>query len=282
MITERKDLLALAVFFLAIAGLGLALLFREVIFQPSVTGPAAAPPAENAQPGTSAGRKVNPNILWTAELGAGDLSEFTAEKGGGIYNSGTGIARVDPSMKHNGQPAIKLSISDADGLHGSQAVRLFRWKEANQSREAYYSVWLYFPEVYRPAEYWNVIQWKSKSADRNDPFWIVNVGNRPDGQMYFYLYDWQHEKSFEQDQLNIPVRRWVHVEAFYREAQDQTGQITVWQDGKLLFDVQGAETRYDDGDIEWSVNNYTTEISPSSATIYVSQPTISKVRLGPS
>jgi len=36
---------------------------------------------------------------------------------------------------------------------------------------------------------WNVFQWKSKRGGASDLFFALNVGNRPDGSMYFYLYN---------------------------------------------------------------------------------------------
>jgi hypothetical protein len=224
-------------------------------------------------------QRIQSDILWYADPHAHDLSPWEINDGGGMFKTGTGTATVDGNVKRNGHAAIRLTITQADGKHGNQAVRLFRWNETRQHRQAYFSVWYLFPRRYQPAVYWNVFQWKSKTDDRDDPFWILNVGNRPDGKMYFYLYDWQRSKSYQQEQVDIPERQWIHVEAFYRIASDNTGRVTFWQDGVELFDVQNVQTRYADGDAQWSIANYTDNISPSTATIYVSDPVISRSRL---
>jgi hypothetical protein len=223
--------------------------------------------------------RIQSQMLWYADPQAHDLSPWETNEGGGVFNTGTGTATVDGDVKHNSDAAIRLTITQADGKHGNQAVRLFRWEETHQHQQAYFSVWYLFPQRYRPAEYWNVFQWKSKTQNSDDPFWILNVGNRPDGKMYFYLYDWQHGKSYVQDEVDIAEGQWIHVEAFYRIASDNTGHVTFWQDGVELFDVPNVQTRYADGDAQWSVNNYTDNISPATATIYVSDPVISRVRL---
>lgn len=224
-------------------------------------------------------QKMQSEILWYADPQARDLSPWESNAGGGVFETGTGTATVDSSVKHNGHAAIRLTITQADGKHGGQAVRLFRWDEIQQQQQAYFSVWYLFPQRYQPAVYWNVLQWKSKTHDHDDPFWILNVGNRRDGKMYFYLYDWQRGKSYQQEEIDIPERQWIHVEAFYRIASDNTGHVTFWQDGVELFDVPNVQTRYADGVAQWSVNNYTDNISPSTATIYVSDPVISRLRL---
>ncbi len=217
-------------------------------------------------------------ILWSGGDSMDWLAAWGADRGGGIYTTGTGTAALALGVLHDGKPAVRLSISDADGEHGNQAVRLFRWNEATAYAQAYYSVWFLFPQVYHPAQWWNVFQWKSKTATRDDPFFILNVGNRPDGEMYFYLYDWQSQKNYEQAKANIPVNTWVHIEAYYQVAPDNTGRVTFWQDGVQLFDVKNAQTRYPDGDAQWSIDNYTDNISPSQADLYVSEPTISRTR----
>src|ERR687896_1805095 len=96
---------------------------------------------------------------------------------------------------------------------------------------------VFFPRIYRPGLYWNIFQWKSKTSSVNDPFFILNIGNRSDGDMYFYLYDWQRRASNGQTKMDVPVGRWFQVEAYYRCAADNTGRVIFWQDRQLLFDV---------------------------------------------
>ncbi len=239
-----------------------------------VMGAACARPAVQKAPSPAPGP-----VLWAADRQARDLSSWEEDNGGGVFTTGTGTATIDQTVTHNGDASIRLAITDADGEHGNQAVRLFRWKETSDESQAYFGAWYYFPERYQPVVFWNVWQFKSKTPDRNDPFWILNIGNRRDGQMFFYLFDWPHGRSYEQDRMNIPVGQWIYVEAFYQVASDDTGHVTFWQDGVPLFDVPNVQTKYADGDAQWSVDNYTDNISPSTATIYVSRPVISRVRL---
>ena len=142
-------------------------------------------------------------------------------------------------------------------------TRMFRWLEPQNNDRLRYSAWYYFPRRYSVGSYWNVFQWKSRrSSGQNDPFFILNVGNRSDGEMYFYLYNWQKRQGFSQSVKNLPIGRWFKVEAEYACAADGTGRVTFWQDGVQLFDVPNVQTRYPDGDCEWSVNNYSEGAQP--------------------
>jgi len=87
--------------------------------------------------------------------------------------------------------------------------------------------------------------------------------------MYFYLYDHNTKTSYDQQSATIPEKSWTRVEAFYSCAADKTGQAIFWQDGVKIFDIRGVQTRYPDGDCQWSVNNYSNGLTPSPADIYV-------------
>lgn len=231
---------------------------------------------------------ATPEILWSASMETGDLSEWSAGvRGfdgytcGGEFNSGGGNATVTDELAHTGRHAAKLVIGEVDG---DQGARLFRGRcESEAHPELYYSAWLYFPDRFDVvAGWWNVIQWKSErdDAESSDPFWILDVNNRGDGAMHFTLRQKAVEK-FYQSQATIPSNRWFHVEAYYRSAGDASGEIIVWQDGSEILRVVDVPTRYPDGDTRWSVNNYTSAIAPDPAVIYVDDAAISTSRVGP-
>jgi hypothetical protein len=223
------------------------------------------------------------SILWSSDDGQGDLSQWSENQGGGIYNSGTGSVTQAQNISHDGHPAIALTITDANG--SEQAARIFRWDE--NPVQAYYSVWLYFPQTYKPANWWNVFQFKSKpdmEADANDPMWVLNVGNNAAGDMVFYLWDAINSKAYDhplaKPAMTIPVGCWTHVEAYYRRSTKKDGQITIWQDGVKLFDVDGVKTAIA-GNIQWGLANYTDQIDPSTATIYAADAMITKTWVNP-
>ncbi len=153
-------------------------------------------------------------------------------------------------------------------------TRMFRWLESHTYNDLYYSAWYYFPQNYWVVNpdtvgYWDIFQWKSRSASgRVDPVFVLNVGNRDDGTMYLYLRDWR-SRSYFQALKNVPVGQWFNITARYVCAGDNTGHVTFWQDSDLLFDVPNVQTRYPDGDCGWSVNNYSSGMIPVPTVLYI-------------
>jgi len=227
-------------------------------------------------------------VLWSAnmETGGQDLSQWyfglnstttpccsEGNPGGGIFNSGIASAGPSFDVAHGGTYSALLKISTPS--NPTSGTRLFRWIEPQTYSDLYYGVWYYFPQGYTPTTFWNVFQWKSKgTVEGNNPFFILNVGNRPPGDtnpgaMFFYLYNQNTLTSYSpQTYINVPVAGWTHVQAHY-VCDPVNGHVTFWQDGTQIFDVSSVGTRYADGDCQWSVNNYSDSISPTPATIYV-------------
>jgi hypothetical protein len=207
--------------------------------------------------------------------------------GGGVYNSGIASAGPSFDFAHSGAYSAMLKI---DTVHTppntTSGTRLFRWLEPkmnNSNSDLYYSVWFYFPIAYTPNgtpnNWWNIFQWKSKSASqgKNDPMFNLEVGNWG-GQMYLYLCPPAFVNGgicYPQSgppYTSIPVGQWTHVEARYVcSGLSNGGHVTVWQDGTQLWDIANVQTRYgySDAECSWSVNNYSNGLSPSPATIYV-------------
>ena len=216
------------------------------------------------------------SILWSADMETRDLSQWSLPDvpggpnvGGGIFNSGNASA-IAGGVAHSGNYSAKLSIETPSTP--TSGTRLFRWKESQTYPQLYYSAWYYFPRRYIPdgsPSWWNVFQWKSRHPAGNDPFFALNVGNRANGPMYFYLYDQNTKTSYGQTLAVTPEQRWVRLEAFYVCAGDSTGHVTFWQDGVQILDIPNVQTRHPDGDCQWSLNNYSSSLRPSTATIYV-------------
>ena len=219
-------------------------------------------------------------VLWSSGFETGDLSEWTRKGGGAVDNSGTGAVNVNngngigvasTDVAHTGNYSLKMTISGVTNT--TTGVRFFRW----HSQTGYYSAWYYFPQVYSGMNWWNVFQWKDAN---NNPAWSVNVEN-VGGQMRYWLYDAYTGGVYNQSVANIPVGHWVHLEAYYKIASDNTGRVTVYQNGQQLIDAQNVQTEAPGTGIYWGVSNYTDNIVPSTATIYVDDAAISTNRLGP-
>jgi hypothetical protein len=250
--------------------------------QDSAIGPASATARRTLQ--------VNQPTLnvdvWSDDFETGDQSKWfapanglaatTFNSGGGEFNTGAGRSEVSQDFARSGRWSLKMTI-----LAPSQmgAARIFRWHEPRLHPSLFYSVWYYFPQSYSVGYYWNIFQWKSRQSDSRsspvDPFFTLNVANRPDGSMYLNLFDWQRRISYSQSAVDMPVRKWFNVRALYACAGDGTGRVTFWQDGTQLFDVRNVQTRYVEGDCQWSVDSISDSVTPSPAVFYVDDARIS-------
>ncbi len=105
---------------------------------------------------------------------------------------------------------------------------------------------------------------------------MLNVGNRGDGAMYLYLGRGEDSGggSWSQNRVDLPVGRWVHVEAYYEKAADRGGRVAVWQDGEQILDVEGVQTA-NSADLGWAVVSYGEGVAPGEVVVYVDGAAIS-------
>jgi len=227
-------------------------------------------------------------VLWSANMETGNLAQWDQGEGGGAFNTASGAVGVERGIAHTGAYGLALSIRGADGRQGPQAARLFRWAIASGSplpRAAVYGAWFYFPRRYTWMPWWNVFQWKTKvSSTQVDPTFVINVDNRgsPAGPMRLELWDAIARRTVGAALLDLPVRRWVHVQAYYTWATGPRGSVSVYQDGRRVIGVTGVRTELrssEDLDArQWAVGNYTVRIHPADATIYVDDASIRAAR----
>ena len=217
---------------------------------------------------------VSPTVVWQGDMEEGSLADWfsseTGEWGGGEYNDASGDSVPSTAQAKGGAWSAKMVLP-----LGTGATRLFRWKEPRERAQAYYTANFFFPQRYSSPLWWNVFQFKSSTSSRNDPFWVVNVGNRTDGSMYLYLYDWMNRRTYSQSVANLPVGRWVEIKAYLSQSSSGLGKLSVWQDGTLLWDLTGISTKYADGDQQWSVNSYADGVTPAPVVTYVDDARIS-------
>lgn len=259
---------------------------------------------------------VQSSVLWKADHESGTLYEWhysddwpneNPNAGGGVFNTGgdDAVARTSRVVAHSGTYSAEATIYNA--FHEkTRAVRLMRWSDKPWDaeplggnyfpNEAYYSAWFYFPYNYNPSQYapwdtdqdggwWNIFQFKSDDADGvSQPVWVLNVDfNHTTGNMNLYLYS-KYNEPYTYLQfwpLPVPVRKWVHLEAYYVNRTDTTGQIIIWQDGIEIFNIDGVRTSLGgmDGNVIWGVGNYTEHIvggaNDGEATVYIDDALVS-------
>ena len=278
-----------------------------LVFQQNVR-PTPTPWVETLPP------NLKQSILWSTGHERGTLYDWDfgddPNAGGGIFNTGEpeAAARVVSFPVHSGNFAASAWISNAfRAQNGNRAVRLMRWTDTHWFKggtyfpdEAYYSTWIYFPEAFNPNKYapwdpgdggwWNIFQFKCDDAfGVSQPICALNVDHDDaTGEMSLYLYSkYNAPYSFGQSGggVTLPVRQWIHLEAFYEVSPTNQGRITVWQDGLQILDIPSFQTVLPGGTEKpvWGLGNYTDHIAggavPGTATIYFDDCAVSTKRL---
>jgi hypothetical protein len=79
----------------------------------------------------------------------------------------------------------------------------------------------------------------------------------------------------------VPVQAWFHIEVLYRDRTDLTGQVLVWLDDRLVYDLENRHTA-STRDLVWSPCSVEENVTPSPKVIYVDDAAVSQTRVTPS
>ena len=224
------------------------------------------------------------NVLWASLFEGGTFDEWTSVAGGSAnaYPAPNTIA-VSNAYAHHGRYAALLTI-DA-GPDGTQAnTGLVR--KGGLPVEGYYSAWYYLPRTVTVGTFWILFKFRLRTdaSDGNTEteFYDLELVNANDGSLTLLLYD--HRTGADVSLVSpapvVPVSRWFQLEAFYRNAQDASGRLTIWLDGRQVVDINGqamAPTPW----IEWDVVNVGENLTPSDAVVAIDDCAISLSRVGP-
>lgn len=235
-------------------------------------------PGDDGGPTAVAYLPASPRFLWQTDHERSGLRDWSDNDCGGIFDNGSAYTEYSrPTGNRTGEMRLRVPNMNTGNSEGARA---FRWCESRQHRALFYSAWYYIPQTVRVSWWWSLMEWKSRGSF-NAKFRIA-VGNRRDGQMYLFLGRGADSGGGKWDQSikNLPAREWVHLEAYYEKAIDQTGRVTLWQDGVQIVDVNQVSTA-NSSDLGWAIVNYGQYTSPSDVEIFVDNAAISTERLGP-
>jgi hypothetical protein len=108
----------------------------------------------------------------------------------------------------------------------------------------------------------------------------VNLDNLPTGEMTLRLFDHRSgDLPLDVASPVVPVGDWFQVEGFYRNAQDQSGRLTLWLDGHQIIDLHQpmAPTPW----VAWEAGSIAPDLTPASATMHIDDCAVSRSRVGP-
>lgn len=264
---------------------------------------------------------VRSQILWYCDF-EDESFEKWEDAGTENENSGGGIFLTDEAnisygvsneKHHTGRYGAFAEVRNAVNPGDNKAVRFMRWTDRAWDEEgeyfpdeAYYSVFLMFPEEYNPAKppendpygdggWWNVFQFKSDNNAGSQPVVVLDLFNDGEGMEFgLVIKDYPNNDSedhtqdyYEQeDPLLLAPNEWVHIEVFLKKSQDYTGSVKVWQDGAEIFSVDDIRTVLPPpGETAaWGIGNYTDYVTggdvPGEARVWFDDAVVSAVRVG--
>jgi hypothetical protein len=238
-------------------------------------------------------------ILWSAGMETGDLSEWSEKVNSDAADSWAVTAESEGIPPRGGDWVLKQSVSGSVG-----GTRMQRYPEISWLTEFgipfYVSWWEYYPTKLTAAgspDSFMYSNFQIASADDclacYHPIWglfvnpadfTLTLGWSPNTMA---PADGPHAgesgKRFYYSTRPVPVAQWVFFEVRIKPSSTFTGALKIWMNGEVLFDQANVKTRFPDigiGGAMWTAHtSYGSYISPTPATHYVDDVTISLLRL---
>jgi hypothetical protein len=220
------------------------------------------------------------NVLWATNHEKGNVSDWLLAPGGGVStDTTTGTVEVVAGPAHSGRYSLELidlATSDDDGP--------YVYRELVSPPDAYYSAWYYIPRQYVTNSQWTIQEFRFRSdsdgtviARGHD----LNLGALPGGQ--YVLTVFSHDSNYLQAPLSdppplIPVATWFQVETLYRSRNDDTGELKVWLDDRLVYDLENRRTGLS-SDLLWTPSNIAEDVEPAPPVVYIDDAAISLERV---
>jgi hypothetical protein len=227
---------------------------------------------------------VGSDLLWTSRFEGGNFAEWTPARFGFGSSSATAPNTIEVSSERTHQGSLyaaKLTVSGTATNPGGIGSSLVQ--NGGLPTQAYYSAWYYLPQSVTVTHYWVIMKFRAELGNppTQGELFDVNFTNPSAGVMSLRVYD--HRSSdlplSVRQPPEVPVNTWFQLEAFYRDASDSTGRLTLWLNGQQILDWQGATglTSW----VAWDVVSVGETLFPEPAILYVDDCAISQTRVGP-
>jgi hypothetical protein len=179
---------------------------------------------------------------------------------------------------HSGQHAARFTVTADDSVDGNQ-TRCVR--EGAMPTDAVYGAWFFLSAAVSGGN-WNLMFFNGGNADGLDSLpgggaeWDVSLGSEDGGALTLHILDHCRRSPDATDagtpppRPTVPLGEWFHVEFRFRRAQDATGRVTLYQDGKVVEDITDLQTELTGVTWgQWSVGNLVGNVTPPESTLYV-------------
>lgn len=223
------------------------------------------------------------DLIWTSRFEDDSFAEWTSVAGGRTFVLPTSNT-VEPTSERvrDGKYAAKVTVSSRSD--GSQATAQLE-RNGNLPDQAFYSAWYYLPQGATVAGYWVLMKFRIRmqvsDAQSDTELYDIDLRSLPSGEMVLAIYD--HSQggmlTLGPSEYVVPTGAWFQIEAFYRNADDGSGHLTVWLDGREVANV--AKSTGPPGWVAWNVGSVVEQITPQTVIVYIDDCAISRTRVGP-
>jgi hypothetical protein len=231
---------------------------------------------------------VGSDVLWSSRFEGGNFAEWTPVPFGFGNESATAPNTIEVSSEraHRGTYAAKLTASGT--ATNPQGIGASLVQNGGLPSQAYYSAWYYLPQSVTVGYYWVIMKVRAELGNppTQKELFDVNLTNPSAGKMSLRVFD-NRDPPYGGDlpldvpnfPPDVPVNTWFQLEAFYRDASDSTGRLTLWLDGVQILDWQGPTglTSW----VAWDVVSVGWGLLPEPAILYVDDCAVSRTRVGP-
>lgn len=200
-------------------------------------------------------------IYFQSNAEIGDLSEWVADGGGGVYTADG----VDPSslstlevqasteQAHAGTHSIRCYLANPATVNNAKLMRWWDGARKHFPKTAYYEAWYNFDPGYFTVTWDNIMQWKTVT-DKEPTFVVraltingvrqMSLSHWPVGQGFLPPQPGQpvDGKYYQANPISLLSSTWVKLRVYYKLSRTQ-GVFILWQDGAQLFKLEKINTQ---------------------------------------
>jgi hypothetical protein len=217
----------------------------------------------------------DPDFVWWTDNESGDLSDW--KRAGSTWESGGGSLAVVSAPVRSGRYAIRSTVAAQPAGTISGAVLVAE----NMPQEAYYSAWFLVPETVPASTYWTFFKLASRTVPADSTtgldVWDFDLDPAPEG-VKLRLYHHPPNGVAPLVAKTVSLGRWFQVEAHYRASTTDDGELLLWLDDTLLFEIHGptAPTSY----VAWTIGGAAEDLASPEASVLLDDAAVTTRRLG--
>lgn len=194
---------------------------------------------------------------------------------GAFVETGVQAKEVVTEPVHSGSFAAAFTVNGS----GEEPGQMRCIRRGKMPSEAYYGAWYYIPALAKNSGLWNLFHFRGDSDVERGHLWDISLANKDNGDLRLNVFTYLLGPLPDQSNLPpIPIGAWFHIEMYWKRATDATGEIIVYQDGAIVFQLTDVITDNSTGSIQWYVGNLADNLFPSESTVYVDDVTIDTQR----